>query len=61
MCCNKCLKCGTDWKWGGRDWKNFHGHDGKSLEFLEQTLSSNVDANKSACKGAKGTELHKRK
>lgn len=46
---------------GCSNWKNFHGHDGKSLEFLEQTLSSNVNANKSARKGAIGTELYKRK
>lgn len=38
-----------------RGWKNFEECDGKSSEFLEQIVSSSMDANKPASKGCKGT------
>lgn len=52
MGCNKYLKL-YKWLWNssvGRDLKNFEKHYGKSFDYLEQTVSRNVDVSHSASK-----------
>lgn len=42
----------------GRGWKNFDEHDRKILDFLEQTVSRNMDIKDSASEGSeKGREM----
>lgn len=52
------------WKWFtivvGRAWKNFEEHDRKSLDFLEYTLSRNIDIKDSANESSEGSEEHGR-
>lgn len=44
----------------GRSWKNFEDHDRKSLDFLKQTVSRNIDIKDSASEGSEGSEEHGR-
>lgn len=59
-CCNKFLQ---DWKWPwqwavGRGWKNIETHHRKGLDFLEHTVSTDMNANNSAIEDSGGSEEH---
>lgn len=44
----------------GRGWKNFEDHDRKSLDFIEQIISRNMDIEDSASKGSEGSKEYGR-
>lgn len=57
-CCNEYLqKWEWPWNWAvGRSWKNFETHHRKCLDFLELSVSENVNGNRSAIEDTGGSE-----
>lgn len=43
-----------------RGWKYFEDHNRKSLDFLEETVSRNMDIKDSSSEGSEGSEEHGR-